>query len=70
MKVYYEQDVDFVLIQGKKVGVVGYGSQGYVYVLNLKDNGVDVWIGLQLMFGLKLKVEVEGLIVMSLSEIM
>lgn len=69
MKIYYEQDADLTLIQGKKVGVVGYGSQGHAHALNLKDNGVDVRIGLQPTSGSKPKAEAEGLTVMSPSEI-
>ncbi|MCR9223029.1 MAG: ketol-acid reductoisomerase [Hyphomonas sp.] len=69
MKIYYEQDADLALIQGKKVGVVGYGSQGHAHALNLKDNGVDVRIGLQPTSGSKPKAEAEGLTVMSPSEI-
>jgi ketol-acid reductoisomerase len=69
MKIYYEQDADLALIQGKKVGVVGYGSQGHAHALNLKDNGVDVRIGLQPTSGSKPKAEAEGLTVMSPSEV-
>ncbi len=69
MKIYYEQDADLALIQGKKVGVVGYGSQGHAHALNLKDNVVDVRIGLQPTSGSKPKAEAEGLTVMSPSEV-
>ncbi|MEM6556619.1 MAG: ketol-acid reductoisomerase [Pseudomonadota bacterium] len=69
MKIYYEQDADLNLIQGKKVGVIGYGSQGHAHTLNLKDNGVDVRVGLQATSGSKPKAEAEGLTVMSPSEI-
>ncbi len=69
MNIYYEQDADLALIQGKKVGVVGYGSQGHAHALNLKDNGVDVRVGLQSTSGSKPKAEAEGLTVMSPSEI-
>lgn len=69
MNIYYEQDADLGLIQGKKVGVVGYGSQGHAHALNLKDNGVDVRIGLQATSGSKPKAEAEGLTVASPSEI-
>lgn len=69
MKIYYEQDADLGLIQGKKVGVIGYGSQGHAHTLNLKDNGVDVRVGLQATSGSKPKAEAEGLTVMSPSEI-
>ena len=69
MNIFYEQDADLGLIQGKKVGVVGYGSQGHAHALNLKDNGVDVRIGLQPSSGSKPKAEAEGLQVLSPSEI-
>ncbi|MEO0450288.1 MAG: ketol-acid reductoisomerase [Pseudomonadota bacterium] len=69
MNIYYEQDADLSLIQSKKVGVVGYGSQGHAHALNLKDNGVEVRIGLQATSGSKPKAEAEGLAVMSPSEI-
>lgn len=45
-KVYYEIDADLKLIQGKKVAIIGYGSQGHAHALNLKESGVDVRIGL------------------------
>ncbi len=69
MNIFYEQDADLALIQSKKVGVIGYGSQGHAHALNLKDNGVDVRIGLQSTSGSKPKAEAEGLTVMSPSEI-
>src|SRR5919205_139906 len=45
-KIYYDQDADLNLLKGKKVAVIGYGSQGHAHSLNLKDNGVDVMVGL------------------------
>ena len=45
-KVYYEQDADLKLLEGKRVGVIGYGSQGHAHALNLKDSGVQVSVGL------------------------
>ena len=47
MKVYYEKDADLSLIKGKKVTIVGYGSQGHAHALNLKDSGVKVTVGLR-----------------------
>ena len=41
-KIYYEKDADLKYLEGKKVGVLGYGSQGRAHALNLKDSGVDV----------------------------
>ena len=48
MRVYYDRDADLNLIKGKKVAVVGYGSQGHAHVLNLRDSGVkDVAVALR-----------------------
>ncbi len=48
MRVYYDRDADINLIKGKKVCIVGYGSQGHAHALNLRDSGVkDVAIALQ-----------------------
>ncbi|MEO0608641.1 MAG: ketol-acid reductoisomerase [Pseudomonadota bacterium] len=69
MNIFYEQDADLALIQGKKVGVIGYGSQGHAHALNLKDNGVEVRVGLQATSGSKPKAEAEGLSVISPSEL-
>ena len=40
MRVYYDRDADLNLIKGKKVAIIGYGSQGHAHALNLKDSGV------------------------------
>jgi len=45
--VYHEQDCDPSIIQGKKVAIIGYGSQGHAHALNLKDSGCDVRVGLR-----------------------
>ena len=47
MKVFYDKDCDLSIIQGKKVAVIGYGSQGHAHACNLKDSGVDVTVGLR-----------------------
>ncbi len=47
MKVYYEKDADLSLIKGKKVTIVGYGSQGHAHSLNLHESGVKVTVGLR-----------------------
>ncbi|MGE0679625.1 MAG: ketol-acid reductoisomerase [Candidatus Binatia bacterium] len=47
MNLYYDKDTDLSLIRGKKVAVIGYGSQGHAHALNLRDSGVDVRIGLK-----------------------
>ena len=41
MKVFYDKDCDLSIIQGKKVAIIGYGSQGHAQACNLKDSGVD-----------------------------
>ena len=45
-KVYYDADANLDLLKGKKVAVIGYGSQGHAHALNLKDSGVEVVVGL------------------------
>ncbi|MDB5807369.1 MAG: ilvC [Betaproteobacteria bacterium] len=47
MKVYYDKDADLSLIKGKKVCIVGYGSQGHAHALNLNDSGVKVTVGVR-----------------------
>src|SRR3978361_2348702 len=48
MRVYYDRDADLNLIKGKKVAVIGYGSQGHAHALNLRDSGVkDVAVALR-----------------------
>jgi len=45
-KIYYDQDADLGLLKGKKIAIIGYGSQGHAHALNLKDSGQDVIVGL------------------------
>src|SRR5438128_11122295 len=47
MKIYYDKDADLSLIKGKKVTIVGYGSQGHAHAQNLNDSGVKVTVGLR-----------------------
>jgi ketol-acid reductoisomerase len=47
MKVYYDKDADLSIIKGKKVTIVGYGSQGHAHAQNLSDSGVKVTVGLR-----------------------
>jgi ketol-acid reductoisomerase len=47
MQVYYDRDADLGVLQGKKVAVLGYGSQGHAHANNLRDSGVDVVVGLR-----------------------
>lgn len=45
-KLYYQEDCNVQLLQGKKIGIIGYGSQGHAHALNLKESGIDVVVGL------------------------
>ena len=47
MKVFYDKDADLSLVRGKKVAIIGYGSQGHAHANNLKDSGVKVTVGLR-----------------------
>ena len=47
MNIYYDKDADTKLLKGKKIAVIGYGSQGFAHSNNLKDSGMDVIIGLK-----------------------
>ena len=47
LNIYYDKDCDLSIIQGMKVTIVGYGSQGHAHACNLKDSGVDVTVGLR-----------------------
>ena len=68
MKVYYDKDADLSLIQGKKVAVIGYGSQGHAHANNLKDSGVDVVVGLREGSASAAKAEQAGLRVGAIPE--
>jgi ketol-acid reductoisomerase len=66
--IYYEADADRSIILGRKVAVIGYGSQGHAHALNLKDSGVDVRVGLREGSASKAKAEAAGLRVLSVAE--
>src|SRR5450432_1034839 len=69
MRVYYDRDADLNLIKGKKVVIVGYGSQGHAHALNLKDSGVkDVVIALRKGSASAKKAENAGFKVMEVAE--
>ncbi|MDG9670405.1 ketol-acid reductoisomerase [Hahella sp. CR1] len=68
MQVYYDKDCDLSIIQGKKVAVIGYGSQGHAHANNLKDSGVDVCVGLRKGSGSWAKAENAGLAVKEVAE--
>ena len=64
----YDDDADLSIIQGKKVAVIGYGSQGHAHSLNLRDSGVDVRVGLAEGSPSKAKAEAEGLRVLTVAD--
>jgi ketol-acid reductoisomerase len=69
MRVYYDRDCDINLIKDKKVGIVGYGSQGHAHALNLRDSGVKtVTVALREGSPSRAKAEGEGLAVMDIAE--
>ena len=62
-EIFYDDDADLSIIQGRKVAVIGYGSQGHAHALNLRDSGVDVRVGLQEGSKSRAKAQDEGLTV-------
>jgi ketol-acid reductoisomerase len=66
--VYYEKDADRSVIAGRKVAVLGYGSQGHAHALNLRDSGIDVRVGLREGSSSKAKAEEAGLRVLSMAD--
>jgi len=68
MNVYYDKDADLSLIQGKKVAIIGYGSQGHAHANNLKDSGVSVIVGLRQGSATAHKVAAAGLKSKSIEE--
>ena len=67
-EMFYDDDADLSVIQGKKVAVIGYGSQGHAHALNLRDSGVDVRVGLPEGSRSRAKAEDEGLRVLTPAE--
>ena len=66
--IYHDEDADLSVIQGRKVAVIGYGSQGHAHALNLRDSGVDVRVGLAEGSKSRAKAEEEGLRVLSVAD--
>jgi ketol-acid reductoisomerase len=68
MKVYYDKDANLDALAGKKIAVLGYGSQGHAHANNLKDSGLDVVVGLREGSNSIKKAEDAGLVVASIAE--
>ncbi|GAA1396309.1 ketol-acid reductoisomerase [Luteococcus peritonei] len=67
-KMFYDDDADLSVIQGRTVAVIGYGSQGHAHALSLRDSGVDVRVGLREGSKSRAKAEAEGLRVLSVAD--
>ncbi|MGZ5374605.1 MAG: ketol-acid reductoisomerase [Aeromicrobium sp.] len=67
-ELFYDDDADLSIIQGRQVAVLGYGSQGHAHALSLRDSGVDVRVGLLEGSKSRAKAEAEGLRVLTPSE--
>jgi ketol-acid reductoisomerase len=68
LNVYYDKDCNLSIIRGKKVAIIGYGSQGHAHACNLKDSGVDVVVGLRSGSATVAKAEAHGLTVKPVKE--
>ena len=66
--IFYESDVDAQLVRGRKVAVLGYGSQGHAHALNLRDSGIDVRVGLRPTSKSRAEAEAAGLRVLDTNE--
>lgn len=68
VKMYYDNDANLELLNGKTVAIIGYGSQGHAHALNLQESGVNVVVGLYEGSKSKAKAEAAGLKVMTTAE--
>jgi ketol-acid reductoisomerase len=69
VEIFYDDDADLSIIQGRRVAVIGYGSQGHAHALSLRDSGVEVRIGLPESSKSRAKAEEEGLTVQTPAEV-
>ncbi len=68
-KIYYDDDTHLNVLVGKKIGILGYGSQGHAHALNLRDSGLEVIIGLHERSKSRRKAEADGFKVLTPSEV-
>jgi ketol-acid reductoisomerase len=66
--IYYDKDADLGLLEGKKIAIIGYGSQGHAHALNLQDSGMDVRVGLYTGSPSWAEAEAAGLVVKTAAE--
>lgn len=67
-RIFYQEDCNISLLEGKKIAIIGYGSQGHAHALNLKESGLDVIVGLYEGSKSKAKAEAQGLKVYTTAE--
>ena len=65
---YYDSDCNFAILDGKKIDILGFGSQGHAHAMNLKDSGADVVVGLRPGSAHAAKAEAAGIPVMGIEE--
>ena len=68
VKKYYDSDCNFAILDGKKIAILGFGSQGHAHAMNLKDSGADVVVGLRPGSAHAAKAEAAGIPVMGIEE--
>ena len=68
-RIFYQEDCNLSLLEGKTIAIVGYGSQGHAHALNLKESGCNVVIGLYEGSKSKAKAEAQGLTVYNTADI-
>src|SRR5690349_15261650 len=66
--IFYDDDADLSLLDGKTAAILGYGSQGHAHALNLKDSGVDVVVGLREDSSSREQAEADGVEVLSVAD--
>src|SRR5215207_2562549 len=66
--IFYDDDADLSLLEGKTVAIMGYGSQGHAHALNLKDSGAEVVVGLRPGSSSRAEAEAEGLEVLDVAD--
>ena len=67
-KIYYQEDCNLSMLEGKTIAIIGYGSQGHAHALNLKESGCNVIVGLYEGSKSKAKAEAQGLKVYNTDE--
>jgi len=67
-QMYYDGDADLAALKGRRIAIIGFGSQGHAHALNLRDSGLDVCIGLYEGSKSRAKAEAKGLRVLSVAD--